>query len=155
MKNPRIAKCEYVGACYWLKVSSSWTRLPVSGNVAKLQHFVKVRRFTSDVLGQWPDLIWKQKQFLIVRLEWGVSRAKFQLSIANLSYASAGEPRLKQMQQCFTKCPITLMRTDAHLQIACTLRYYYQLHSDPTFRISSKHWQAFFWSTPQNMIIII
>ena len=72
MQNPRYTKCEHIGGCYLLKVSSSWERLPVSGSVAKLQHFVTLRRFTYDVIGQWPDPIWKWKHFVISGLN-GVS----------------------------------------------------------------------------------
>ena len=87
-RNPRYINCEYPGACYFLKVSSSWERLPAIGSVAKLQHFVTVRRYTFDVIGQWPDLTWEWKKFITFGLN-NVSHTKFQLFIANDSGAIA------------------------------------------------------------------
>ena len=45
MKNTRYKQCEYPGACFFLKVSSSWEILPAIGSVAKLRHFVTMRKF--------------------------------------------------------------------------------------------------------------
>ena len=68
MTNPRYTQYEYMGACYLLRVSTSWERFPVSVSVANLQHFVTVRRFIYDVIDQWPDLIWKWKPFVMSSL---------------------------------------------------------------------------------------
>ena len=48
-------------------------------SVAKLQHFVTLRRFTSDSKGQWPGLTWKWRRVHNIRHEWGVSHDKFHL----------------------------------------------------------------------------
>ena len=86
MKKSQIYKMWILkpGASYFLKVASSWERLPAIDSVAKLRHFMTVRRFTYNAIGQWPDLTWKGYN---VRLERGVSRAK--LSSANCSGAIA------------------------------------------------------------------
>ena len=65
---------------------------PTIGNVAKLLHFVTVRRSTYDVIGQWPDLTWKWKQFHNVRHQWRISLANFQLSITNGCRAISRSP---------------------------------------------------------------
>ena len=46
----------------------------------------------NDVIGQWPDLTWKWKKVLNVRLEWGISEAKSQFSISNSSAAFTRKP---------------------------------------------------------------
>ena len=59
MKNPRQTKCEHPGAGYFLKVVSSWERLPAICSAVNFRHSVTVRRFTYDVIGQWPVRTWK------------------------------------------------------------------------------------------------
>ena len=93
MKNSRYTKCEYSVAWYFLKDSFSWEILFVIGSVAKLRHFVTVRRFTYTVIGKWPDLIWKWK-VNNVRLERGISHAKFQPFTVNVSGGNREKTRL-------------------------------------------------------------
>ena len=78
MRNSRYSKCEYSGACYFLKVSSSWERLPDISSVEKLRHFVTVRRCTYLWRRRsvtWPDV--KMKQFIMSGLNGGLVMPKF------------------------------------------------------------------------------
>ena len=71
MKNLRYGKCEYPGACCFLKPSSSWERLSAIDSAVKLQHFVTVQRALTWCHRSvtWPDL--KMKKNIMSSLNGG------------------------------------------------------------------------------------
>ena len=89
MTTPSYTKCEYQGAYYDQKLSSSKSRLLVISSVASLWHFVTERIFIYDVICYWSDLTWPESEKLVMFNCNRVIHAKVQLSIANGSGAIA------------------------------------------------------------------
>ena len=130
---------------FWRKIACQWQR-------CKLQHFVTVRRFTYDVICQWPDLIWKWKYFVISGLN-GVSvmlsfsspsQTYRMLRLVNQgSIAQANATAFCKMSHNFWSVPMRTFKF--HTRLGIIISYILIL-------LLGQALKNIFWSAPQNMI---